>query len=216
MRRYLEFTYAVVVIAVVTALYIAATHRDGRFPVPSSLVGHGIGIIGFGLMLMTATLYTIRKRQTGATWGSLESWLRFHMVTGLVGPYMVLLHTSFRFLGLAGIATLLTVVVVISGLVGRYIYTVVPRVTSDGAPDALDRLIGRYERSGLPDADLAMATATQGDATVRRPAAERQERLEARRSALATWRSVHLPLTWALFAAATIHMLGALYYELGR
>jgi hypothetical protein len=229
MRRHLEFAYSAVAIAAVTALYVVAVRREGRFPVPSSLVGHGIGIVGFTLMLMTATLYTIRKRQTVGAWGGMESWLRFHMVTGLVGPYMVLLHTSFRFLGLAGVATLLTTVVVISGLVGRYIYTLIPRVARDDEPDALDRLIGRYERSGMPDADLAMASSGPreaslgggGDAramtpTQAPPPDRRQERLEARRSALATWRSIHLPLTWALFVAAAIHMIGALYYELGR
>jgi len=48
-----------------------------------------------------------------------------------VGPYMVLLHTSWKFNGLAGVTTLLTVVIVISGFVGRYIYTRIPR-TADG------------------------------------------------------------------------------------
>ncbi len=78
-------------------------------------------------MLMTATLYSLRKLRTDARWGSTAVWLKFHMVTGLVGPYMVLLHTAMKFNGLAGLAMLLTVVVVISGLVGRYLYTRVPR-----------------------------------------------------------------------------------------
>ena len=60
-------------------------------------------------MLMTATLYSLRKLRTDASWGSTAAWLRFHMVTGLVGPYMVLLHTAMRFHGLAGLTMLLTV-----------------------------------------------------------------------------------------------------------
>jgi hypothetical protein len=40
---------------------------------------------------------------------------------------MVLLHTSWKFNGLAGVTTLLTVFIVISGFIGRYIYTRVPR-----------------------------------------------------------------------------------------
>jgi hypothetical protein len=44
---------------------------------------------------------------------------------------MVLLHTSWKFHGLAGIVTLMTLVVVGSGFVGRYIYTAIPR-TADG------------------------------------------------------------------------------------
>lgn len=58
-------------------------------------------------------------------------WLQFHIYTGLVGPFMVLLHTSWKFNGLAGASTLLTFIIVVSGFVGRYIYTRIPR-TIDG------------------------------------------------------------------------------------
>ncbi len=221
--------YSLAAILAITAVYVLAYRQAGRFPVASSLVGHGIGILGFVLMLMTATLYTIRKRRADASWGSMEAWLRFHMVTGLVGPYMVLLHTSMRFRGLAGVTMLLTVVVVISGLVGRYIYTAVARAIEPGEPDALERLIARYEMSGKASADLAMASAPgpgasrtdeHGDVamatTQRRSQDRRTGRLAARREALAAWRSAHVPLTWALLAAAFVHMAGALYYELGR
>ena len=108
-------------------VYAVAYTQAGHFPTASSWVGHGIGIAGFVLMLMTATLYPLRKLRADASWGSTASWLKFHMVTGLVGPYMVLLHTAMRFHGLAGLTMLLTVLVVASGLVGRFLYTRVPR-----------------------------------------------------------------------------------------
>ena len=229
LKRHGELWYSLLAIVAVTALYALAYRQAGRFPVASSLVGHGIGILGFVLMLMAATLYTIRKRLADARWGSMAAWLRFHMVTGLVGPYMVLLHTSFRFRGLAGVAMLLTVVVVISGLVGRYVYTAVPRVIEGAEPDSLDLLIARYETSGMPSADLAMASAVAASSSPSRSRlpAEPQAlpsrsperppgRLAARRRAVAEWRSIHLPLTWALFVTALVHMAGALYYELGR
>ncbi len=44
---------------------------------------------------------------------------------------MVLLHTSWKFNGLAGAVTLLTVIIVFSGIIGRYIFTRIPR-TLDG------------------------------------------------------------------------------------
>ncbi len=44
---------------------------------------------------------------------------------------MLLLHTAWHFRGLAGLVTLLAFVVVLSGFIGRYIYTAVPR-TADG------------------------------------------------------------------------------------
>ena len=183
LKRTRELWYAFAAIVLVTAFYAVAYVQKDAFPTASSLVGHGIGIVGFVLMLMTATLYSLRKLRTDARWGSTASWLRFHMVTGLVGPYMVLLHTAMKFRGLAGLTMLLAVIVVASGLVGRYIYTAVPR-TSDGAEDA----------------------------TIRAGAAPRREKVAARRRALATWHLVHLPLTWALFAAAIVHVVAALYY----
>ena len=45
------------------------------------------------------------------------------MYAGIVGSYFVLLHTAFEFRGLAGVLTLLMLVVVISGILGRFAYT---------------------------------------------------------------------------------------------
>jgi predicted ferric reductase len=173
LRRHRELWYALLAAIVVTAIYALAYAQAGAFPKASGLVGHGIGIIGFLLMLAAETLYSVRKQRSDASWGSMGAWLRFHVFTGLVGPYMVLLHTSMRFQGLAGVAMLLTGIVVISGAVGRYIYTSVPRQ--------------------VEDPELA-------------------QRIARQRKALATWYTVHVPLTWALFATAAVHMAGALYY----
>jgi hypothetical protein len=90
-----------------------------------------LGVIGFALMVMTETLYSLRKRSPRFTFGRLSIWLEFHIVTGIVGPFMVLLHSSWKFSGLAGVVMLLTVLIVLSGFVGRYIYTAIPR-TADG------------------------------------------------------------------------------------
>jgi hypothetical protein len=82
-------------------------------------------------MLITEVLYSLRKRYMLARWGKLQHWLSFHIYTGLVGPYMVLLHSSWKFNGLAGILMLMTLIIVISGFVGRFFYTEVPRA-ADG------------------------------------------------------------------------------------
>lgn len=126
-----ELWWAAGAIAAITVVYLFVVNRLQAVPAASSLFGHGIGVLGFLLMLATETLYSLRKRSRQARWGRTASWLRFHIFTGLVGPYMVLLHTSWKFNGLAGIVLLLTTVVVASGFIGRYIYTAVPR-TADG------------------------------------------------------------------------------------
>jgi len=115
----------------ITALYLLVMFFMREIPPAGELFGHSIGIIGFILMLMTETLYSLRKRSRSVRWGRMSNWLQFHIFTGLVGPYMVLLHTSWKFNGLAGISTLFTVIIVVSGFVGRYIFTRIPR-TLDG------------------------------------------------------------------------------------
>jgi hypothetical protein len=103
----------------------------GKVPAAGELLGHSLGIFGFFLMILTETLYSLRKRSRTVHWGKMSEWLEFHIFTGLVGPFMVFLHTSWKFNGLAGVVTLLTIIVVFSGFLGRYIYTQIPR-TSDG------------------------------------------------------------------------------------
>jgi len=126
-----ELWMAMIAIAFITLIYLLMINLLGGIPAASGFYGHSIGILGFILMLMTETLYSIRKRSRSARWGKMSSWLQFHIFTGLVGPYMVLLHTSWKFNGLAGIVFLLTILIVLSGVIGRYIYTAVPR-TADG------------------------------------------------------------------------------------
>ena len=167
-RRSFELWSALGAMLLITLLYLWVMARLDAVPPAGDLFGHGMGIAGFLLMLMTETLYSLRKRSRSARWGRMASWLRFHIFTGLVGPYLVLLHTSWKFNGLAGIVTALMITVVLSGIVGRYIYTAVPR-TADGAvieaaelehqiaaaEDDLQRLL-----AGRPEADRRLVQRT--------------------------------------------------------
>jgi hypothetical protein len=131
LRDYREIWLALIAIAAITAIYGIVLSSTKEVPPASELFGHGIGIIGFVMMLMTETLYSLRKRSRRARWGKMSSWLQFHIFTGIVGPYMVLLHSAWKFHGLAGATTLLTLLIVVSGFIGRYIYTRIPR-TAEG------------------------------------------------------------------------------------
>ena len=144
-----ELWAAFFAIVLITLVYLVVLSQTGGIPAASGLFGHGMGIVGFILMLMTEILYSWRKRSPSARWGKMSTWLRFHIFTGLVGPFMVLLHTSWKFNGLAGIVMLLTVIIVLSGIVGRYIFTAIPR-TADGSEieeTELERQILHVEES---------------------------------------------------------------------
>jgi len=126
-----ELWLAFLVMILITGVYMLVLLLTKEIPPASEFFGHSIGTLGFTLMLMTETLYSLRKRSRGVRWGRMSLWLQFHIFTGLVGPYMVLLHSSWKFHGLAGVSMLLTMIIVVSGFIGRYIFTRIPR-TLDG------------------------------------------------------------------------------------
>jgi hypothetical protein len=251
----------------ITIAYIFMVTWLNEIPKASDLFGHAIGIIGFLLMLMTETLYSIRKRSRSARWGRMSTWLDFHIFTGLVGPYLVLLHTSWKFNGLAGIVMLLTVIIVVSGFIGRYIYTAVPR-TADGVeieayaletqisdldgelqswlasnPDAnTHHLVQQFSRSPEMTDNQSILVFTRPiiewryrikwwsqkgrlDAAKREQVEQmeillnRRRTLQRQRASLATarrlmalWHTIHIPIGMALFTAAFIHIIAAIYY----
>jgi len=159
-----ELLCALAVIAAITAWYVGFARAHG-VPQPRSVVGYTLGVCGFLMMLSTETLYSLRKRREGFHLGPMRLWLQAHVFTGLVGPYLVLLHSGWKFHGLAGVLTLVTLIVVISGLIGRFIYTAVPR-TPDGAELAAAELEARITKAderlqalGVAGLDRAAAAA---------------------------------------------------------
>lgn len=150
-RKSHELVVALVAILGITLTYLLVQAIYRQTPQASSFYGHSMGIFGFILMLMTETLYSLRKRSHNARWGKMAEWLDFHIFTGLVGPYMVLLHSAWSFKGLAGILSLLTLTIVLSGFIGRYIYTAVPR-TPAGVELSLEEL---QENVNLLEKELA-------------------------------------------------------------
>ena len=127
LRSNRELWLAFFAMILITGLYGLVVIYTRSIPPAGELFGHVMGIIGFFFMLMTETLYSLRKRSRTVKWGKLSNWLQFHIFTGLVGPYMVLLHSSWKFNGIAGITTLFTIIIVVSGFIGRYIFTRIPR-----------------------------------------------------------------------------------------
>ena len=125
MKGNIEFTLSAAMLAFLTVIYIV--YELASDPAGGHPFGHFLGILGASLMLMTEIMYSARKRWRLFRFGQVRHWLSFHIFTGIVGPALVLMHTGLAFRGLAGLTMLLTVIVVASGFLGRYIYTAVPR-----------------------------------------------------------------------------------------
>jgi len=138
----------------ITASYGLVLFFTRQIPAASGFYGHTLGVLGFVLMLITESFYSLRKRSRLARWGRMADWLQFHIFTGIVGPFMVFLHTSWKLNGLAGITLLLTVVIVVSGFIGRYLYTRIPR-TADGIEDS--GVVGKMQVGALANARRLMS-----------------------------------------------------------
>jgi len=95
---------------------------------PSGALGHGLGIVGTLMMIVGVGVYMIRKRyRKFFNIGYLKHWLEFHIFLCSVGPVLVLYHTAFKFGGIVSVSFWSMVLVVLSGVVGRFIYLQIPR-----------------------------------------------------------------------------------------
>jgi hypothetical protein len=94
---------------------------------PSGRIGVKLGMLGFGMFLVIF-LYPLRKHWT---WlgriGLSRHWLDYHVLLGIAAPFVIALHASFKFRGFAGIAFWIMVAVSTSGVIGRYLYSQIPR-----------------------------------------------------------------------------------------
>ena len=98
---------------------------------PSGLIGQGLGILGTLMMVVGVVSYMLRKRWTFLhRFGKLSSWLTFHIFLCTLGPFLVLLHTTFKFGNIASISFWSMAIVVASGIFGRYVYIRIPKTVN--------------------------------------------------------------------------------------
>lgn len=102
--------------------------------------GYWLGVVGASLMA-SLLLYPLRKRlRFMHALGATRHWFRMHMVLGVLGPVLILYHCNFSLGSLNdNVALLCTVLVAVSGLVGRYVYAKV-HVDLDGHRATLEQL----------------------------------------------------------------------------
>ncbi len=102
-------------------------HEDFRVLGPSSALGQAYGIAGTCLML-TNLLYLVRRRFARLSVGSLRAWLDIHAFTGLFGGMLVIFHSAFQIRSTMSLVTIGSLFVVLgTGIVGRFLYSLAPR-----------------------------------------------------------------------------------------
>jgi len=94
---------------------------------PSGTIGVKLGMFGV-LLFFLIYLYPVRKKWGWlARQGNSRHWLDFHVVLGTTAPIIIAFHAAFKFGNIAGMAFWSMLCVTISGFIGRYLYSQVPR-----------------------------------------------------------------------------------------
>lgn len=162
------------------ALLVALTWLISRMDwfTAASDAGYWIGVAG-GLCMLLLFTYPMRKHlRFMQRFGSGKPWFVAHMVFGVGGPLLILVHSTYRIGSInAGVALFSMLIVAASGVVGRFLYVRLhrnlrgekmslielrgQREAADGsvsrlrfAPDVAARILA-YEREALPDGQAA-------------------------------------------------------------
>lgn len=121
-RQKVIVTGLVVLLAVLTLGFF--THRDPRFA--GSLMGGVLGVSAAALMLVPLAYLIVKRvpwlKRRVTPRVSMRSLLSVHIYSGVLAPILAILHTGHKFQSPLGIAlTLMMLIVVFSGYVGRYL-----------------------------------------------------------------------------------------------
>lgn len=94
---------------------------------PSGTVGLAAGIVAV-LIFVFLWLYPLRKKYRRLAFlGSLGRWMDVHVASALALPLLLAIHSAWRADGLIGLGLLAMMIVILSGVVGRYLYVRIPR-----------------------------------------------------------------------------------------
>lgn len=139
---------------------------------PSGYIGQSAGLLALGIFAFL-WLYPVRKKFRSLAWtGTIARWLDVHVLLALALPLLVAIHASWHFTGVIGLGFWAMMIVWASGVVGRYIYTRIPRGKA-GIELSLEEIAGHRgellreiaARTGLPVGEVEDALATDAGPT---------------------------------------------------
>jgi dihydropyrimidine dehydrogenase (NAD+) subunit PreT len=115
-------------------------HPEFRTLRASGLLGNGYGWVAAMLVVLNLS-YLIRRRFGGTRLGSMQIWLDIHVFTGLLASALVSFHSAFQLrTPVATLSAASLAVVVVTGLIGRFLYALAPVGARERLRDALDAI----------------------------------------------------------------------------
>jgi len=110
-------------LSIITLLLFAYKYREEYLWSAEYGLGYALGIIG-GVFMLLLLLYPLRKKSNKLSFFlGIKQWFKLHMLLGILGPASILLHCNFQ-LGStnSNIALIAMLLMVSSGLIGRFLY----------------------------------------------------------------------------------------------
>jgi len=146
-----------------------------------------MGWLGLGITLLVF-VYPIKKRASqNRRWP--RGWFRVHMVAGMMGPLVILLHSGAHLHALVPLLALTAMAVVtVSGIVGQGIHYLALRTLNDRRRQLHDQ--------GLSADEIDL----------------RLHGMAAQEKAFRLWQSIHAPMTLMFLVLTALHVVGAIYF----
>ncbi len=161
-RRWLIAT--LILMGVATAGYIPYSVLSVHGPSGGSWTGLAYGLAAFGVMLF-AGLLGVRSRFPVWRIGRARSWMKGHLWLGVLVAPLILFHSGFQFGGtLTTVLTLLTLLVVASGIFGALLQHYLPRIITAQVPHETIYEQMDAARRHLSEEAAAIVAATQAAA----------------------------------------------------
>lgn len=251
LHRLSRILYVIIVLAAIISL-IYAGRSFYKLPIeerfyspdyaqlkPSGLVGHGLGIFGTLILLIGLFSYMARKHmKVFSRLGTLKYWLEFHIFMCTLGPALILFHTSFKFGGLVAVSFWSLVIVVASGVIGRFIYIQIPH-SADGRELTIGEVLNiekdleilLKEKYEIDISEVNSANNKSLETTFKkknlpqnefkrfkllinnqRRLSKRIKRLEMMQNIFRYWHVAHLPFALIMLVIMVIHVVVALTF----
>ena len=174
--------------AVVAAWLVEALLSIGKpSPFAHTKQGHLMGWIGLGTTLLVF-VYPIKKRiSRNRRWP--RDWFRVHLVAGVMGPLLILLHSGAHLHALVpSLALAALAVVVVSGIIGQGVHYLAVRTLNDRRRQLYDQ--------GLSADEVEV----------------RLHQMASQEEAFRVWQSIHAPMTLMFLVLTALHVIGAVYF----
>jgi len=215
------------------ALFVMVfVHQSPTFA--GSLPGHLLGICG-ALVMFMALAYPFRKRILKKR--GRENPITRHILYGLTGSCLAIIHSAHKFGSAVGLILLVaTFLVVVSGIVGFFLFRKVSKTVKDQSGD-LDLLRKRFEGQKedvkacaprLPSGSKSMPLQASGNENEEEMEQKCQEVMDLAYSIVdldytlsvfsklktlfSMWTRVHYFLALCLFSILIVHVLKVFYY----